>query len=39
MFRVLIVDDKPVFRIALRQTVCWENFDCEIVADCCDFIP
>lgn len=33
MLRVLIVDDEPFFRIAIREIIQWENFDCEIIAE------
>lgn len=31
MLRVLIVDDEPLFRTAIRQIILWETYQCEIV--------
>ncbi|MFD0677533.1 MULTISPECIES: response regulator transcription factor [unclassified Paenibacillus] len=33
MLRVLIADDEPLFRIAMREMIRWEHYDCEIVAE------
>lgn len=33
MLRVLIADDEPLFRIAMREIIYWEDHDCEIVAE------
>ena len=36
MFRVLIVDDEPLVRIALRELIDWETYQCEVVAEASD---
>ncbi|WP_410771229.1 response regulator [Fontibacillus sp. BL9] len=33
MIRVLLVDDEPIVRIALRELIPWERFGCEIAAE------
>ncbi|RED63427.1 response regulator transcription factor [Cohnella phaseoli] len=33
MLRVLIVDDEPIYRLALREMVPWEQYGCEIAAE------
>lgn len=33
MLKVLIVDDEPIFRIGLRSSINWANFDCEIIGE------
>lgn len=33
MLRVLIADDEPLFRIAIREIISWEDYDCEIAAE------
>lgn len=36
MFRVIIVDDEPLVRIALRELISWEAYECEVVAEASD---
>ncbi|RCX13299.1 two-component system response regulator YesN [Fontibacillus phaseoli] len=33
MIRVLLVDDEPIVRIALRELIPWERFGCEIAGE------
>jgi two-component system response regulator YesN len=33
LLKVLIVDDEPLFRIAMREMINWEAFGCEIVSE------
>ncbi|MFC5469845.1 response regulator [Cohnella suwonensis] len=33
MMRVLIVDDEPIYRLALRELIRWEDYGCEIVGE------
>ncbi|QJD82251.1 response regulator [Cohnella herbarum] len=33
MLRVLIVDDEPIYRLALRELIRWEDYGCEIVGE------
>ncbi len=33
MLRVLIVDDEPIYRLALRELIHWEDYGCEIVGE------
>ncbi|WP_256757129.1 response regulator [Cohnella sp. WQ 127256] len=33
MLKVLIVDDEPIYRLALRELICWEEYNCEIVGE------
>ncbi len=33
MIRVLLVDDEPIVRIALRELISWERFGCEIASE------
>ncbi|NRF91049.1 response regulator [Paenibacillus frigoriresistens] len=36
MFRVVIVDDEPLVRIALRELIAWNEHNCEIIAEAAD---
>ncbi|WNR46293.1 response regulator [Paenibacillus roseipurpureus] len=36
MIRVLLVDDEPLIRLALRELIAWEDFQCEVVAEASD---
>jgi len=33
MLRVMIVDDEPIVRIALREIVDWEKYDCQVCGE------
>ncbi len=33
MIRVMIVDDEPIYRLALRELIRWEDYGCEIAAE------
>lgn len=33
MLRVLIVDDEPIYRLALRELIRWEDYGCEIAGE------
>jgi len=33
MIRVMIVDDEPIYRLALRELIRWEEHGCEIIAE------
>lgn len=33
MLRVLIVDDEPIYRLALRELIRWEDYGCEILGE------
>ncbi|WP_239613790.1 response regulator transcription factor [Cohnella mopanensis] len=33
MLRVLIVDDEPIYRLALRELIRWDDYECEIVGE------
>jgi len=33
MLRVMIVDDEPIYRLALRELIRWEDYGCEIAAE------
>jgi len=36
MYRVLIVDDEPIVRKGLRETIEWDNLDMEISGEACN---
>lgn len=36
MFRVIIVDDEPLVRIAMRELITWEEHDCKVIAEAGD---
>ncbi|KRE90266.1 hypothetical protein ASG89_08160 [Paenibacillus sp. Soil766] len=36
MFRVMLVDDEPLVRLALRELIDWETYQCEIVGEASD---
>jgi two-component system response regulator YesN len=36
LFRVIIVDDEPLVRIALRELIAWEEHNCEVIAEAAD---
>jgi two-component system, response regulator YesN len=33
LLKILIVDDEPLFRIAMREMINWEDLGCEIVCE------
>lgn len=33
MFKVIVVDDEPLVRMALQEIIDWESFGCELVAE------
>ncbi|MEC0227691.1 helix-turn-helix domain-containing protein [Paenibacillus alba] len=36
MFRVMIVDDEPLVRLAMSAIIPWSDLDCEVVAEAAD---
>lgn len=36
MYKVLIVDDEPIVKIALRSIICWEDYDYTIIGTASD---
>lgn len=38
MFKVLIIDDEPITRKGLKNTINWKQFDCEICGEASDGI-
>ncbi|NQX57839.1 response regulator [Paenibacillus qinlingensis] len=36
MYRVMLVDDEPLVRLALRELIDWDTYQCEIIAEASD---
>jgi two-component system, response regulator YesN len=34
MIRVAIIDDEPLIRLGIREVIRWEQYGCEVVAEC-----